>query len=804
MTATTFPSGQAVMMQSLAEDRQLILGRYRPIEEAGSGGFGTVQVAWDTRIQRKVAIKCIELDEIEVARAADEEGGRRADGGAAAGAPGAGAAVAGTGTPVDFGMVEADAYELPWDQDSYVRPAEAPGYDGGFGGYVDGSGYYGGDGGDCGDYSDYGRDYSDGDHAFADDTVAVGGSGWDADAGAGAGASAGAGAGRARRAKGRDQVGYAGGAGGVGYAGGNFGGAPATLVMPQTSVGSGSGSAAGVAGSANNAGDAVDGEGAGDDGPFGHSLAHVPGLDEARTAAKLSDQSIVTVYDFEIQGTTAYLIMEYVEGITLTQLMRRFDDQIDLDIIAAVFDSVAHALDVAHNNQVLHLDIKPDNILINQQGQVKVTDFGLATLMDASGHGRAGGGTIGYMPPEQMRQEPLDARCDEWALASVTYQMLVGKNPFLAPTLSEAEAAIEDADLLLPSQCWDDLESAADDVIFYALDPDREERYDTVAEFAEELEPLLGDAEQGVVKLAALVGDAELEDEEEARQERRRRERGPHVPLRDRISSGARTAAAHALGAGGSAAVMALAASNIPVTSGLQNPAFWVLILAAGVLGVFWPHFGALLSFLLLSVAVIVQGSPVLGCVMAAATVLWWYFVARHGKAAANVALVCPIAGGFGLGQIAPLSAGFSLPPAHAVITTLYCALIAAALAACGSNSLLDWNMFANASFEYAGEIEQSLLLLLQEPSFWIIVASWILAALVLALFRRRPTRPFAFFGVVLAAAVLFAGLALEGWAASGFAALTIDGEEAISTLVAIAVMLVGTWLLPRVEKTEE
>ena len=785
MTATTFPSGQAVMMQSLAEDRQLILGRYRPIEEAGSGGFGTVQVAWDTRIQRKVAIKCIELDEIEVARAADEEGGRRADEGADTSA-----AAAGVGAPVDFGMVEADAYELPWDQDSYVRPAEDHGYSGGFGGYVDGSGYYG-EGGDYCEGGDYGRDYSDGDHAFADDTVAVGGSGW----GAGEASRAGAGAGRSGRSRGRDQVGFAGGAGGVGYAGGNFGGTPATLVMPSTS---GSSAGSGDVGGANNA------DGEGDEGPFGHSLAHVPGLDEARTAAKLSDQSIVTVYDFEIQGTTAYLIMEYVEGITLTQLMRRFDDQIDLDIIAAVFDSVAHALDVAHNNQVLHLDIKPDNILINQQGQVKVTDFGLATLMDASGHGRAGGGTIGYMPPEQMRQEPLDARCDEWALASVTYQMLVGKNPFLAPTLSEAEAAIEDADLLLPSQCWDDLEPAADDVIFYALDPDREERYDTVAEFAEELEPLLGDVEQGVVKLTALVGDAELEDEEEARQERRHRERGPHVPLRDRISSGARTAAAHALGAGGSAAVMALAASNIPVTSGLQNPAFWVLILLAGVLGVFWPHFGALLSYLLLSVAVIVQGSPVLGCVMAVATVLWWYFVARHGKAAANVALVCPIAGGFGLGQIAPLSAGFSLPPAHAVATILYCALIAAALAACGSNSLLDWNMFANASFEYAGEIEQSLLLLLQEPSFWIIVATWILAALVLALFRRRPTRPFAFFGVVLAAAVLFAGLALEGWVSSGFAAWAVDGEEALSTLVAAAVMLVGAWLLPRVEKTEE
>ena len=229
------------------------------------------------------------------------------------------------------------------------------------------------------------------------------------------------------------------------------------------------------------------------DGPLVHSLAHVPGLDEARTAAMLSDASIVAVYDFEVQESTAYLIMEYVEGVTLTELLHRHADRLTLDVVAAVFASVSHALEVAHANQVLHLDIKPDNVLINHQGQVKVTDFGLATLADASGYGAAGGGTIGYMPLEQMRQENLDVRCDEWALASLTYEMLAGENPFLAPDLERAEVAIEDAELVLPSLCWDELDPAVDDVIFFALDPDREERYATVADFAEELEPFLGD-----------------------------------------------------------------------------------------------------------------------------------------------------------------------------------------------------------------------------------------------------------------------------------------------------------------------
>lgn len=235
---------------------------------------------------------------------------------------------------------------------------------------------------------------------------------------------------------------------------------------------------------------------AADDEPLVRTLSRIPGLDEARTAAMLSDPNIVAVYDFEIQDSTACLIMEYVEGMTLTELLRDHDAELTLDIVAAVFDGVAHALEVAHENGVLHLDIKPDNILINHAGQVKVTDFGLATLADASGFGLAGGGTIGYMPLEQMRQENLDARCDEWALASVTYEMLAGENPFFAPDLFQAQEAIEDGELVLPSLCWDDLDEAADDVIFYALDPERDERYESVRDFAEELAPLLGDAAQ--------------------------------------------------------------------------------------------------------------------------------------------------------------------------------------------------------------------------------------------------------------------------------------------------------------------
>lgn len=248
----------------------------------------------------------------------------------------------------------------------------------------------------------------------------------------------------------------------------------------------------------------------GHSGEDGHitALAHIPGLDEARTAAKLSDPRIVAVYDFEVRGQVAYLIMEYIEGITLTELLADYADYLTIDMVTGVFDAVAGALEIAHDAGVLHLDIKPDNIIINKDGQAKMTDFGLATLADASGGGFAGGGTIGYMPLEQMRRESLDARTDEWSLAAVAYEMLTGSNPFRARTLAEAEDAIIDAELLLPSLCWPSLDSQLDDVIFYALDPNREERYANIEDFADEADKFLGDAAAGEEQLALVVEDA--------------------------------------------------------------------------------------------------------------------------------------------------------------------------------------------------------------------------------------------------------------------------------------------------------
>lgn len=637
--------GRLPYNRRMARDQQLILNRYRPVGEAKAGGFGTVRVAWDTRIQRRVAIKCIELDEMDAARAA---------------LPGANA------------VRQQPREPLPWEDDPL----------------------------------------------FGEDDVADG-------------------------------------------AGENG----ATSVFDLIG-----------------------------DEPLVHSLAHVPGLDEARTAAMLSDASIVAVYDFEVQDSTAYLIMEYVEGMTLTDLLHRHADRLTLDVAAAVFASVSHALEVAHANQVLHLDIKPDNVLINHQGQVKVTDFGLATLADASGYGAAGGGTIGYMPLEQMRQENLDVRCDEWALASLTYEMLAGENPFLAPDLERAEAVIEDAELVLPSLCWDGLDPAIDDVIFFALDPDREERYATVADFAEELEPFLGDPKRGVRELSVIVGHA---DDEEEETEAEKEPPAPRVPLRERITPLQRTVAAHAVGALGSGAVAFVAFANLPQTSGFANPLFWGLFALVTLAGALKPHLGALLAYFALSATLIAGNAPAAGVVLLAAAATWWYFTGRLSNADANATLVPPLAGAFGCNQLTPLVAGFCLPPARAFGALAFSLLVSLMLAACGSHSLLGWDALANWQFSAGLDMQADLGSLLMQPALWCIVISWIVATGALSAFRLRPTRAFAVLGTLVAGALLLAGIALAAWVASGQATWMPSLNNLVFTIIPIVVMLLMCVLVP-------
>lgn len=511
-------------------------------------------------------------------------------------------------------------------------------------------------------------------------------------------------------------------------------------------------------------------------------LANVPGLDEARTASALNDPTIVSIYDCQIAGNVVYLVMEYVEGMTLAQLLSQYNDEITLDVVSAVFESVSRALEVAHENGVLHFDIKPDNVLIDAQGNVKVTDFGLATLSDSQGEGTAAAGTIGYMPLEQMRQEALDARTDEWALASITYEMLAGQNPFMASTLEEALTLIDGAELTLPSRCWENLPEEVDDVLFKALDPDKEDRYETVEEFADDLIPLLGDADHGRRDLAALVRGEEIEEDNEDEDEgdhalapalgkgkkgaKAPKPRKPKsdTPLRNRFSDLQKAFAMRGFAALTGGFMAALAAWNISQISGLQNPLFWAFVLGCAALGAIKSHVGALASLIMLSAALLANHAYAPGILLLLAGCAWWWFIARGGNAAANGLMTFPLAGAVGIAPAGALITGYCTTLPRAVATTALGAFLCVVCASFGSLNVMNWGVFGNWHFAEAS-VTSNMLAVISDFGTWCLILSWILASMATSLLAKPRKYVLSVLGAIAGFALVMAGI----WFAAAF-----------------------------------
>ncbi len=527
----------------------------------------------------------------------------------------------------------------------------------------------------------------------------------------------------------------------------------------------------------------------------GDKLANVdriPGLEEARTAAHLNDANIVTVFDCVVEGNMAYVIMEYVEGKTLSRLMRDMGNDITLDIVASVFTSVAHALEVAHKAGVLHLDIKPENVIINRDGVVKVTDFGLSTLMDTFGQGSTGGGTIGYMPLEQMRQQRLDVRTDEWALASLTYEMLSGKNPFKTRTLADAEAAIINAELVLPSLCWEDIDESIDDIIFGALSPMADNRYPDIKSFANDLRPLLGSPKEGKAQLAKATNNALPSHED-----RTEHQQVPHTPLIDKLGVRGSNIMMRIFSALGAAMIAAISMLNIHFGFGEATGAVqveeaaqtatdatqfiqagvdttfgmfsvlpilaWVILGIIVVLAVIWPRFVMPACYAVFSITLFFNQAILPGVLLLAATGAWWWFFGRKSDMMCTLTVLQPLFGAFGFAPVTPVLAGALLDVKDALVTAVMLVVSAFAFASLGSADIMNWNVLSNfvvaVDPSIAGAtISNSFVESVTSPYNWIVAASWIAAAVSFSLLCRIGSHLGDILGSVAAAAFLLVG----------------------------------------------
>ena len=228
-------------------------------------------------------------------------------------------------------------------------------------------------------------------------------------------------------------------------------------------------------------------------------------IKEAQNVAMLDHANICAVYDFEEIGEHSFIVMQYIEGQTLAELIRH--KSLNQDQMVATARQIAKALAEAHAHGIIHRDIKPKNIMVTPSGQVKVLDFGLAKTIQKSLEDVTESisqlskegllvGTLAYMSPEQLRGEKLDYRSDIFSLGTVLYEMACGKNPFALKTESKSKSNAEVISSIMSDEplslrqmsinCPRDF----DQVVTRCLRKDPAERYQSAAELLIDLDNL--------------------------------------------------------------------------------------------------------------------------------------------------------------------------------------------------------------------------------------------------------------------------------------------------------------------------
>lgn len=222
-------------------------------------------------------------------------------------------------------------------------------------------------------------------------------------------------------------------------------------------------------------------------------------LSEARTAASLDHPNICTIFEVDRAGDdTVFIAMAYYDGETLDKVIAR--GPIDVQRAVAIAIQIGRGLAAAHEELVVHRDVKPTNIMLLNGDTVKILDFGLATMPGRSGSDSGQvTGTIPYMSPEQLKSEPVDPRSDTWALGVVLYEMIAGVPPFRARRTDELILAILRKDPPPLSKSGVVVPSGVDPIIRRALAKNPRLRYDRIDAMLADLLSLEADLDSGAV-----------------------------------------------------------------------------------------------------------------------------------------------------------------------------------------------------------------------------------------------------------------------------------------------------------------
>lgn len=384
-------------------------------------------------------------------------------------------------------------------------------------------------------------------------------------------------------------------------------------------------------------------------------------LREAKTTSLLNHPNIVTLYDFQESEGTYYLIMEYVEGLTLGEILAEGGSLI-VDQSLAIAIQVALALECAHLNEVIHRDIKPDNLMLIGDGRIKVMDFGIARLKSgpASSITREGEivGTLAYMSPEQVEGRYVDETTDVFSLGAVLYQMLTGASPFAAETPAAVIFKILHSTPRAPSELNPEVPPELDDVVLKALDRDPDERFETITEFRYKLERLQKTKASPQKLLKGLTSQVEPEEEFSE---------GAFKHLKTLVwqkITKRKEASNRVFGI----SLVALSLGAITRGFAFYPPSASIILLAVlAILMLSLPQASVGLLMILFFLPLLYR-SLALGMVALFLFVGYWILFSRRKAVLSLIPVAAPFLNGLSLGFVYPVAVGLFLPPPLAAV----------------------------------------------------------------------------------------------------------------------------------------
>jgi TonB family protein len=227
-------------------------------------------------------------------------------------------------------------------------------------------------------------------------------------------------------------------------------------------------------------------------------------VDEAKLAAQLNHNNIIHIYDLGKIQSSYYIAMEYIDGYDLKNILKKAqerDQPLSVEIALFIASKIAAALDYAHRKRdfedkemgLVHRDVSPQNVLISEEGDIKLCDFGIAKAASKASHTQAGAlkGKLQYMSPEQAWGRNIDKRSDIFALATVLFEMLTARKLFAGDNELSILEQVREARVTPPSEFNDEVTPQIDAIVLKALQKDPANRYQTAGEMQRDLDAVL-------------------------------------------------------------------------------------------------------------------------------------------------------------------------------------------------------------------------------------------------------------------------------------------------------------------------